>query len=234
MNNIQTHQGPPYDVILFDCDSTLCTIEGLDELARRSGLAERLKPVTDAAMNGSIDFAGAYAERLALLQPDQAAIDWLATQYQQNLTTGAVTLIQSLQQAGKQIHIVSGGILQAVMLLAAPLAIPVNHIHAVSLLIQSDGTYGGYDQDSPLAHQHGKAVVCEQLVSADQHAAFIGDGITDLEVHSQGIDFIGFGGVAKRPAIEARAAVYYHGADIAGLLPLLLTEPELQMSGNAT
>lgn len=232
MNTIQVHQGPPYDIILFDCDSTLCTIEGLDELARRSGLAEQLKPITDAAMNGSIDFATAYAERLALLQPDQEAVAWLAKQYQQNLTAGTKTLIQTLQQAGKQIHIVSGGILQSVMLLAAPLAIPVNHIHAVSLLINSDGTYGGYDEDSPLCHQHGKAIVCAQLIDADQRAVFIGDGITDLEARSKGIDFIGFGGVAKRAVIEAQAAVYYHEADIAGLLPLLLTESELCIAGS--
>lgn len=88
------HRGPPYDRVCFDCDSTLCTIEGLDRLAERAGIATQLRPITAAAMNGDTDFDNAYAERLALLRPDQAAVDWLAEQYQSSITPGANELLR--------------------------------------------------------------------------------------------------------------------------------------------
>lgn len=221
-----TYGGPPYDRLFFDCDSTLCTIEGLDCLAERDGLTELIKPVTAAAMNGGIDFTCAYAERLALLQPDQAAIDWLAAQYRAHISPGATQLIQHLQQAGKQVHIVSGGILQAILPLSPLLGIPVSHIHAVRLRLDSNGRYIGFDEQSPLTRQHGKATLIQELSGAGERTVFIGDGVTDLEASATGADFIGFGGVVRRPAVEHQAARYYPDADLAGLLPWLLSAAE--------
>ena len=40
---------PGFDFIFFDCDSTLSTIEGIDELARQKGKFEEVKQMTDAA-----------------------------------------------------------------------------------------------------------------------------------------------------------------------------------------
>ncbi|MEX0951252.1 MAG: HAD family hydrolase, partial [Gammaproteobacteria bacterium] len=157
--------------------------------------------------------------------------DWLTRQYQECLTPGAVALVNALQQAGKQIHIISGGILQALLPLAAPLNIPITHIHAVSLQFSGDGSYNNYDAASPLCQQHGKAVICRQLLGNGEHGAFIGDGITDLEAAAAGIDFIGFGGVVRRSRVEAAATVYSSESDMGRLLPLLLTPAELQRTG---
>ncbi|MCS3903674.1 phosphoserine phosphatase [Methylohalomonas lacus] len=218
--------GAPYERVFFDCDSTLCRIEGFDTLAERSGQGAELIPITRAAMNGDVNFADAYRQRLELLQPDRDAVEWLAGQYRQQLTAGAEQLVRTLQQAGKQVHIVSGGLLQALMLLAAPLGIPVSHIHGVSLLLNSDGSYAGFDRDSPLCQQNGKAVLCRQLLGADERAVFVGDGVTDLEVAGTGIDFIGYGGVVRRPAVATAAETYYEQENIVNLLTLLLDERE--------
>ena len=40
------------DEIFFDCDSTLSSIEGIDELARLRGVEERIVTLTNAAMDG--------------------------------------------------------------------------------------------------------------------------------------------------------------------------------------
>lgn len=223
-----THRGPPYDLILLDCDSTLCRMEGIDELAARAGIVEQLRPITDAAMAGTTSFDVAYADRLALLRPDRKAIDWLAQRYHQTLLEDAAELIAALQDCGKAVHIVSGGIRQALAGLAEPLGLPADHILAVDLSLDTHGAYAGYDQDSPLCHQHGKAAVGRLLARPGERTVMVGDGITDLEVIAAGIDFVGFGGVARRPAVEARAAAYHPGPDLTGLLPLLLTASELR------
>ena len=43
-----------YDLVIFDCDSTLTALEGIDELARSGGQYEEIKALTDAAMNGDV------------------------------------------------------------------------------------------------------------------------------------------------------------------------------------
>lgn len=224
----QPHRGPPYDFVLFDCDSTLCRIEGLDQLAARAGIAAELTPVTLAAMNGDIAFDKAYADRLERLQPDLDAVNWLGVEYCDHLVTGAVELIHALHERGKQVHIVSGGIRQALLPLAGILGIPSERLHAVDVLFDQAGQYQDYDRASPLTRQHGKANVCSEVINGSGHAVFIGDGMTDLEAAGPGVDFIGFGGVARRPAVESRAALYYPHADLFGLLPWLLIADELE------
>ncbi|MDZ7735524.1 MAG: HAD-IB family phosphatase [Gammaproteobacteria bacterium] len=222
-----THQGPPYDLILFDCDSTLCRMEGLDRLAERAGLAEQLRPLTEAAMNGEIDFEQAYADRLARLQPDLDSVNWLGGEYCDQIVTGAVELIHALHERGKQVHVLSGGIHQALLPLAGVLDIPSERLHAVNLLFDEAGNYRDYDRTSPLTRQHGKAAACSEMIGDGSHAVLIGDGVTDLEAAAAGVDFIGFGGVVRRPAVESRAALYYPHADLFGLLSWLLTADEL-------
>lgn len=62
----------PVDEVFFDCDSTLSTIEGIDELARLKGVEDRIVELTNAAMDGKIPLQEVYAERLRLLSPTRA------------------------------------------------------------------------------------------------------------------------------------------------------------------
>ena len=59
----------PVDEIFFDCDSTLSTIEGIDELARLKGVEARIVELTNAAMDGKIPLQEVYAERLEACWP---------------------------------------------------------------------------------------------------------------------------------------------------------------------
>lgn len=55
-----------FDLIFFDCDSTLSTIEGIDELAKLKGKEGRVSILTDKAMNGDLDLSEVYGKRLKL------------------------------------------------------------------------------------------------------------------------------------------------------------------------
>ena len=70
-----------FDIICFDCDSTLSEIEGIDVLAERSGCGAEMAALTNAAMNGEVSLESVYAQRLNLIKPDHQAIDWLADLY---------------------------------------------------------------------------------------------------------------------------------------------------------
>ena len=196
-----------FDVICFDCDSTLSKIEGIDELARRVGLGEEMSKLTDLAMNGVVPLEAVYERRLSLIRPDQAGIDWLADLYIAEIVDGVKDVFAALLAQDKTVHIISGGLRQAILPLADFLGLPESHVHAVDIYFNEDGSYRNYDLDSPLARTGGKAVVVGSL-KAQGSLVMIGDGKTDLEAKQAGATVLGFGGVVDRAIVRELADFY--------------------------
>ena len=196
-----------FDVICFDCDSTLSKIEGIDELARRVGLGEEMSKLTDAAMNGIVPLEAVYERRLSLIRPDQTSIDWLADLYIAEIVDGVKAVFAALLAQDKTVHIISGGLRQAILPLAQCLGLPESHVHAVDIYFNEDGSYRDYDLDSPLARTGGKAVVVASL-KAQGTLVMIGDGKTDLEAKQAGATVLGFGGVVDRAIVRELADFY--------------------------
>jgi phosphoserine phosphatase len=211
-----------FDIVCFDCDSTLSKIEGIDELGRRSGLFDELVALTNAAMNGELALEDVYSKRLSLIKPDKAQMDSLADLYISEMVEGVEEVFSTLLKQGKQIHIISGGIRQAILPLAEKLGLPADHVHAVDVLFNSDGTYNDFDQQSPLAKTGGKAVVCKQIHINDASMVMIGDGKTDLEARQAGAKVIGFGGVMQRDIVVEQADVFVKEASLMAVLPYLV------------
>lgn len=211
-----------FDVICFDCDSTLSRLEGIDELARKVGLFEQVAALTDAAMNGELALEAVYGKRLDLIRPDQAAIDWLADLYIAEMVEDVSETVKTLQDNGKLIHIISGGLRQAILPLAALLGIPESHVHAVDVFFDKNGDYLDFARQSPLAVSGGKARICRRLRMRHSSLVMIGDGKTDLEAKLAGAYMIGFGGVVKRPLVQEQADVFVSDASLAAILPYVL------------
>ena len=196
-----------FDVICFDCDSTLSKIEGIDELARRAGMGAEIAKLTDAAMNGEFPLEAVYERRLALIKPDKASIDWVADLYIAEIVAGVKEVFSTLLAQGKTVHIISGGLRPAILPLAAYLGLPESHVHAVEVFFDETGAYAGFDQASPLARTGGKAVVVAGL-KTEAPLLMIGDGKTDLEAKQAGAYVIGFGGVVDRDIVRENADFY--------------------------
>ena len=209
-----------YRFVFFDVDSTLVTIEGIDELAGGNPEIARL---TDAAMNGEISLDEVYGKRLEIIRPTRAAIDELGQRYRDSLVPGAKQTIETLRTAGVQVHIVTAGIAQAIAPLADLLGIPARATHAVALQFAEDGTYRDFDRRSPLTRTGGKELVVRD-VRARSHgrAAFVGDGVSDLEAKPAVDLFVGFGGVHTRPRVRDNAEVFVREPDLTAVLPHLL------------
>lgn len=207
-----------FDRICFDFDSTLSRIEGIDELAERLGHGEAIARMTDAAMNGEVPLEAVYGQRLDLIKPDRAAIDWLAGRYQSEIVDGAAELFTQLYGEGREVFIISGGIRQSILPMAAFLKVPESHVYAVDVFFNEDGAYIDYDRGSVLARAGGKAEICNHLKGDGLTLAMVGDGNTDLEAKQAGACFIGFGGVADRPKVREQADFYVGGASLLGVL----------------
>ena len=211
-----------FDVICFDCDSTLSKIEGVDELAKRVGLGDELAQLTDSAMNGDVALEAIYAKRLNLIKPSRADIEWLSKLYISELVDGVEVVFKQLAQHNKSVHIISGGLLPAILPLAKILHVPESNIHAVDIYFDNNGQYLGYDTASPLTKNGGKAVIVESLES--HNVVMVGDGQTDLEAQKAGAKVIGFGGVIARDAVRNKADFFVEEYDFRKILTFNLIE----------
>lgn len=211
-----------FTVICFDCDSTLSKIEGIDELAGRVGLGEEMSKLTDAAMNGLVPLEAVYEKRLSVIKPDLQSINWLADLYIAEIVEGASDVFSSLAAEGKEVHIISGGIRQAILPLAAFLGLPDNRVHAVNIFFNDDGSYRDFDKTSPLSRTGGKAEVCRQLLDQHGRLLMIGDGKTDMEAKQKGVSVFGFGGVVDRPIVREMADCFIAGPSLTSVLTHIL------------
>lgn len=211
---------PKYRLVFFDVDSTLVTIEGIDTLA---GGDRRIVELTRAAMNGEVPLDEVYARRLEMIQPSRKAVEALALHYQRSLVNGAEEAIATLRTAGVQIHLVSAGIAQAIIPLAATLGIPEHAVHAVALAFDTDGGYRDFDRRSFLTRAGGKEIAVRDVrARAHGKAAFVGDGVSDLEAKPAVDLFIGYGGVVIRERVRDNASVYVTANDLMAVVPLIL------------
>lgn len=96
-------------LLVADMDSTMITVECIDELADYVGLKAEVSEVTERAMRGEIDFAGALRDRVALLAglSEAKVAECLAERVK--LMGGAKDLITAFRAAGGRAVLVSGG-----------------------------------------------------------------------------------------------------------------------------
>ena len=123
----------PYDLVFFDCDSTLSAIEGIDELARSKGKAGRVGLLTNKAMDGELDLAEVYGKRLKAINPTRAQLKVVEERYWETVVEDALEVIAALHFLDKQVFIISGGLIDAVMGFGRRLGVDPERIRAVEL-----------------------------------------------------------------------------------------------------
>lgn len=219
---------PPFAAVYFDCDSTLSTLEGVDELLQWAPAALRrdIAALTEQAMAGLLPLADVYERRLRQLAPRREQLDRVGELYVAHLVPDALLVVQALQLLGKHVGIISGGLLTPVQHVAMHLGVPKENVYAVPLHFDATGAYVDFDRRSPLWRNGGKIEVVQALPKDHQPLAFVGDGITDAETQGHVACFVGFGGVIARPQVRARADVFVTSKSLAGVLPHVLTASE--------
>lgn len=202
-------------LIIADMDSTMITVECIDELADYAGLKPQIAAITERAMRGELDFRAALIERVGLLagMPESTLVDCRMERVR--LTRGARTLVQTMKAHGAYSVLVSGGFTA----FAGPVgeAIGFDKVIANELEI-ADGKLTGRVVDpivdSAAKLQTLKAEAASRgLPLADTLA--VGDGANDIPmITSAGL---GIGYHPHPAAAEAAAGVVRHH-DLTALL----------------
>ena len=208
-------------LLLLDCDSTLSSIEGIDELGRLRGpeTFKAVEDMTNAAMNGGTPMEAIFAKRLDIIKPTAAELAAIGAKYIATVEPTAVASLAQLRAVGWKIAIVSGGFTQAIRPLADFLGI--ERVEAVALKFHADGSYAGFDDSCPTCRTKGKNVVARRLRAEHQaaHVVMVGDGASDLEVKGDADLVVGFGRYVQRPKVVAGADKFVHSlAELVGVV----------------
>jgi phosphoserine phosphatase len=196
-----------FDRVVFDVDSTLVAIEGIDELAKWRGVD--VAALTERAMRGEVALEEVYGLRLARVRPGVRELARLGALYVWRLLPGAAATVAALRRAGVEVRLVSGALRPALLPLMRKLRIDGSRVAAVDVRFDRSGAYAGFDELSPLTRADGKrAVVAATLPK--RRTAFVGDGATDLAARPAVERFVAFTGVASRPAVVAGADAVAH------------------------
>jgi phosphoserine phosphatase len=211
---------PRFATVIFDVDSTLCALEGIDWLAEQRGteIATESAQLTARAMAGEMPIEAVYTRRLARIRPTIDELSALADVYRSTMQPGAAELVATLHRAGCHVHLLSGGLRVAIVPMAQQLGIPNDRVHAVSVVQDTDGSLSVLDGEQPLATQQGKPSVVHHL-HLRQRTVMIGDGSTDAAVRGVVDAFIAYTGVARRDSVVAVADAEATSFD--ALYPLL-------------
>ena len=212
----------PLKLIIFDCDSTLSAIEGIDELGRARGpeVFARVEAMTNDAMNGKIAVEAVFGERLRIIRPRAADVAAVGRQYIETIEPTAVATVEKLRSAGWTPVILSGGFRNAIRPLADHLGI--ERVEAVDLYFDARGDYTGYDERYPTTRSGGKPEVIRVLKAGlrPERVVMVGDGVSDLETKPVVDLFIGFGRYMAREKVRQQASAFaFSLAEIPELLP---------------
>jgi phosphoserine phosphatase len=166
-------------LVVMDMDSTLITIEVIDELARAAGVADAVSKITERAMHGEMDYDESLRQRVALLRGlDVAVLDSIAADLP--LTEGAETLIRVLKRLGFSIAVISGGFSRAADVLKRRLGI--DYAYSNNLEVTNGKLTGRVV--GPIVNAQRKAELLETIAQAEgvllDQVIAVGDGANDL------------------------------------------------------
>lgn len=201
-----------FRLAVMDMDSTLITIETIDEIADLLGLKGRVAEITAAAMRGEIDYAASLRERATLLEGlDERALKRVYEE-RLRLAPGAERLLGALRHLGIRTLLVSGGFTYFTDRLQVRLAIDETCSNTLEIV---NGRLTG-KVVGDIVDAAGKRAALERSRSAlgiaREQVLGIGDGANDLE-------FLAAAGVSiayhAKPVVRSQAsyALDYVGLD---------------------
>lgn len=205
-------------LICFDMDSTLIQTECIDELAKRAGVGDKVKDITERAMRGEIDFKESFTERVALLKGlDSSVMKDIAEHLP--LTEGVPRLMKVLKTCGYKIAILSGGFTFFGEYLRQRFGI--DFVYANELEIDENGKLTGR-YVGEIVDGHRKAELLK-LIAQVEHVNLaqtiaVGDGANDLPMISEAGLGIAF---HAKPRVVANASQSINTMGLDGVLYFL-------------
>ncbi|WP_373888802.1 phosphoserine phosphatase SerB [Massilia sp. ZL223] len=207
-----------FGLVAMDMDSTLITIECIDEIADMQGLKPQVAEITEAAMRGELDFAASLTRRVALLEGLEASALERVYEERLRISMGGEAMLQAVQVAGLKTLLVSGGFTFFTERLQQRLKLDFAHANVLEV---ANGKLTGKVAGGIVDAEEKKRTVqrvCGELGISPAQAIVMGDGANDLKM--MGIAGLSVAFRAK-PVVRAQASVALNFSGLDGLLNIL-------------
>jgi phosphoserine phosphatase len=222
---LQPRQRADFRALVLDMDSTVITIECIDELARLAGKGAEVAAITEAAMRGEIaDYAESLRRRVALLAGTEESVVERVRAERMHLSPGAHALLAAAHASGWTTLLVSGGFTVFTEPVRKELGIDR---HCANCLVTNAGHLTGEvrgppENDGRIVDAAGKARALQRLcdsVGCGVHQAIaIGDGANDLQMMAAAGLSVAF---RAKPIVRQRADFALDHSGLDGVLNLL-------------
>jgi phosphoserine phosphatase len=212
---VQQAEGREKKLLVADMDSTMITVECIDELADFAGIKPQIAAITEAAMRGELDFEGALDARVALLAGLNEAVIERCLAERVTIMPGAVALIGTMRARGATAILVSGGFTR----FAEPVAAQIGFHRAIANRLEIAGGVLSGTVTKPIVGSDTKlqtllAAMAELNLPPEATLA-VGDGANDLAmIRAAGL------GVAyyAKPVVAAATDARIDQGDLSALL----------------
>ena len=214
----QARHPSDFGLLVMDMDSTLISIECIDEIADMQGLKPQVAAITEAAMRGEIDFAESLRRRVALLEGlDEHALQRVYDE-RLRLNPGAEKLLAGVGQHGIRTLLVSGGFLFFTERLKARLGLDFAHANQLEII---NGKLTG-KVPGKIVDARGKADwlnrIRVELELQPARVIAMGDGANDLKMMAEAGVSIAY---HAKPIVRTQAGHALNFVGLDGVLPLL-------------
>ena len=207
-----------FRLVAMDMDSTLITIECIDEIADMQGLKPQVAAITEAAMRGELDFSESLTRRVALLEGLEASALQRVYDERLRISMGGEAMLRAVQAAGLATLLVSGGFTFFTDRLKPRLGLDYTHANVLEVI---DGRLSGRVLGGIVDAEEKKRTVqrvCAELGIDPSQAIVMGDGANDLKM--MGIAGLSVAFRAK-PVVREQADVALNFSGLDGLLTIL-------------
>ena len=206
-----------FGLVAMDMDSTLITIECIDEIADAVGVKPQVAAITAQAMRGEIDFPESLRRRVGLLAGLPATA--LETVYEDRLrlSPGAETMLAAARQTGLKTLLVSGGFTFFTSRLQARLGLDETLANTLEII---DGKLTGRvlgDIVDGAAKASRVAAMRTKLGLSRERVIVLGDGANDLPMMAEAGVSIAY---RAKPVVKAKASYCFDRVGLDGLLRL--------------
>ncbi len=202
-------------LLIADMDSTMITVECIDELADYAGIKPQIAEITERAMRGELDFDAALDARVALLEGLAESDIERCLAERVRIMPGAKALVRTMRARGAATVLVSGGFTR----FAEPVAREIGFDRAIANVLKVERGVLTGAVEKPIVGSQTKlttlraAIADGQLVEGQSLA--VGDGANDLAM----IEAAGLGvAYHAKPIVAAAAAARIDHGDLTTLL----------------
>ena len=184
----------PNRKFVFDFDSTLTSVEGLDLLAEislvnnpdKEEVVRQIQEITDLGIDGDISFSDSLRRRIALMKANKSQLTELIDLLKTKLSVSVEANREFFNKHQDQIYVISCGFKEFIDPVVASIGITSDRVFANTFKFDDKDSIVGFDEANPLSQHNGK-VNCLRESGIEGEIQIIGDGYSDFVMRKEGV-----------------------------------------------